>query len=62
MNKNKKKAQTDSQNDSRTQKKSLKSPKNIALAKNKTKQSDTEPEIKPELTMSVEEAEKVIAD
>lgn len=58
-----KKAQTDSQEkDSQTQKKSLKSSKNTAIKKTETKQFDTEPEIKPELTMSVEEAEKVIDD
>ena len=57
-----KKAQTDSQNDSRTKNKTLKSPKNTAPKKAEAKQSDAEPEIKPELTMSVEEAEIVIAD
>ncbi len=57
-----KKTQEDSQNDSRTKTKTLRSPKNTAPKKTETKQSDAEPEIKPELTMSVEEAKTVIAD
>ena len=58
---NQKKAQMDSQEkDSQTQKKTLKHTQNTALKKTEKTQSDTETEIKPELTMSVEEAEKVI--
>ena len=58
-----KKVKTDSQEkNSQTEKKPLKSHKNTASTKTETKQSEAEPEIKSELTMSVEEAEAVIAD